>query len=400
MFFVAILALMIVGDVLWWLWADARLRRLNVRWGWRVALGTFSGLLLGYLIFFIVFPTQGRHAHHWMPIYPLAGIYIWHIFVLPIALLTILLIGSFSRVGRWVKGRLNFPACPEPEGKRGFPEEKGLSRRRLLAAAAVAAPPLLLGGVVSWSISRLTDYRIRRFILGIPNLPTDLDGLTIAQVTDIHIGRFTRPHMLPRIVEVTNGLKADILAFTGDLIDLAINDLPAGIDMMRRFEPQRAMYMVEGNHDLIEDPWEFETAVRAARLPLLLDQAASIVVRGHPVQILGMTWSRSALSIADSMSKLQRQREEGAFPILLAHHPHAFDAAAAASIPLTLSGHTHGGQIMLNERLGAGPAMFRYWSGLYQKGPHQLIVSNGVGNWFPLRINAPAEIVHITLKRA
>ena len=54
---------------------------------------------------------------------------------------------------------------------------------------------------------------------------------------------------------------------------------------------------------------------------------------------------------------------------------------------------------MLNERLGAGPAMFRYWTGLYEKGDHKLIVSNGVGNWFPLRINAPAEIVHITLRR-
>jgi hypothetical protein len=81
----------------------------------------------------------------------------------------------------------------------------------------------------------------------------------------------------------------------------------------------------------------------------------------------------------------------------LAHHPHAFDAAAAAGVPLTLSGHTHGGQLMLNEQLGFGPAMFRYWSGWYRKGVSQLVVSNGVGNWFPLRVNAPAEIIHLTL---
>ena len=96
-------------------------------------------------------------------------------------------------------------------------------------------------------------------------------------------------------------------------------------------------------------------------------------------------------------------RRSDAFQILLAHHPHAFDPAAAVGIPLTLAGHTHGGQIMLTDQLGAGPAMYRYWSGLYHKqAAHRdaaLVVSNGVGNWFPLRINAPAEIVHITLRR-
>jgi predicted MPP superfamily phosphohydrolase len=99
------------------------------------------------------------------------------------------------------------------------------------------------------------------------------------------------------------------------------------------------------------------------------------------------------------MDVLLRQLRADAFPILLAHHPHAFDPAAAAGIPLTLAGHTHGGQLMLTDTLGFGPAMFRYWSGEYRKGDNALVVSNGVGNWFPLRINAPAEIIHLTLRR-
>ena len=89
-----------------------------------------------------------------------------------------------------------------------------------------------------------------------------------------------------------------------------------------------------------------------------------------------------------------------AFPILLAHHPHAFEPAAEAGIPLTLSGHTHGGQLILTKTVGFGPLMYRYWSGEYAKGDSRLVVSNGVGNWFPIRTNAPAEIVHITLRRA
>jgi predicted MPP superfamily phosphohydrolase len=69
-------------------------------------------------------------------------------------------------------------------------------------------------------------------------------------------------------------------------------------------------------------------------------------------------------------------------------------------LPLVLSGHTHGGQIMLNKTIGLGPLRFRYWSGLYEKPNSKLIVSNGVGNWFPLRVNAPAEILKITLHPA
>jgi len=126
-----------------------------------------------------------------------------------------------------------------------------------------------------------------------------------------------------------------------------------------------------------------------------------VLVRGHPVQLLGLPWNRDEGLIASSVRELARQVAPGAFPVLLAHHPHAFDAAAAAGIPLTVSGHTHGGQLMLGASVGFGPLMYRYWSGVYRKPEHNeaaLVVSNGVGNWFPLRTDAPAEIIHLTLR--
>jgi predicted MPP superfamily phosphohydrolase len=98
------------------------------------------------------------------------------------------------------------------------------------------------------------------------------------------------------------------------------------------------------------------------------------------------------------LGQVLKQRQPDAFPILLAHHPHAFDAAIKANLPLTLAGHTHGGQWMIDRRHGVGPVMFRYWSGLYTRGRSQLIVSNGAGNVLPFRTNAPAEIVHLTLR--
>jgi hypothetical protein len=145
-------------------------------------------------------------------------------------------------------------------------------------------------------------------------------------------------------------------------------------------------------------------------VPLLVNESELFTVNGAPLQLLGLRWGtglpiatrateRGDVAIRRSMNDLLRHRRPDAFPILLAHHPHAFDPAAEAGIPLTLSGHTHGGQLMLSKTVGFGPMMFRYWSGEYTKGPSKLVVSNGVGNWFPVRANAPAEIVHLTLRR-
>jgi predicted MPP superfamily phosphohydrolase len=163
--------------------------------------------------------------------------------------------------------------------------------------------------------------------------------------------------------------------------------------------------MIEGNHDLFEDGGEFQRRVKAAGVPFLVNESAVANVRGYPVQLFGMGWIGGGVQQFDRiagarMRLMMKQRQPDAFPILLAHHPHAFDSAFKADVPLTLSGHTHGGFWMVNSQRGVGPAVFRYWSGLYARGRSRLIVSNGIGNWNvppPVRINAPAEIVHITL---
>jgi predicted MPP superfamily phosphohydrolase len=268
-------------------------------------------------------------------------------------------------------------------------------------------PPLATIAVTGRAMQQLGAFRVRSIDVPISNLPPPLEGLTIAHVSDTHIGRFTRSSILGRIIDTTNRLRADLVLFTGDLIDMSLADLPMGIDFLKRLDPRHGMMIIEGNHDLFVDPDEFERRVGGAGLPLLLDDSRTLTVRGHPVQFLGIRWGRlhdwprrhsSNAVIRESVSDVVALRDPNAFPILLAHHPHAFDTAIEAKIPLTLSGHTHGGQLMLTERLGAGSIAFKYWSGLYRKGNSSLVVSNGTGNWFPLRINAPAEIVHLRLR--
>ncbi len=289
------------------------------------------------------------------------------------------------------------------------PGASNLSRRQWLGAAAITIPPLIAAGTAGAALVRLRDLRVREIDVPIVSLPPPLEGLTIAQVSDIHIGKFTRAGVLDHIIETTNQLRADMVIYTGDLIDLSLADLPAGVDVINRLDAREGLVMIEGNHDLIDDPDEFERRTKEANLPILFDEARTLTVRGVPMQFLGIRWGRpddgprrksNNNVIRDCVSQLLSKRDPNAFTVLLSHHPHGFDSAIDAGIPLTLSGHTHGGQLMLNERLGAGPAFFKYWSGLYRRGNSSLVVSNGAGNWFPLRINAPAEILRLTLRSA
>jgi hypothetical protein len=251
-------------------------------------------------------------------------------------------------------------------------------------------------------LAQLDEFRIRKLDVPLARLPKALDGLTIAHVSDTHVGKFTRGAVLRRIAEATDDLRADLVLVSGDLIDFDLDDLPAAVELLRRIDPRGGMFVVEGNHDLFESRAGFERGVRAAGLRLLLNEAETVTVRGAAVQILGMRWGRAGggrgALVEEQFAELRAQRDANAFQILLAHHPHAFDVAAAAGVPLTLAGHTHGGQLNLTERIGMGPLLFRYWSGLYRRGDAALVVSNGVGNWFPLRTAAPAEIIRITLR--
>jgi predicted MPP superfamily phosphohydrolase len=395
--FVLIVSAVLIGDLAWWQWAHRRLGRTRRPRLTRTLLGLFTGAQLGYVLWFITFPEFGRRAHLWMPAPLLASIYLWHLLILPITLLILIPVqwSTLLVVRRRRRRRAAGEVLPDDF------KQPLVSRREALAAAAVVAlPPVLTFAAVGRAMGQIHHFRVNRVELPLKQLPRDLDGLTIAQVSDLHVGRFTRAGMLPAIADATNALRADLVLLTGDLIDLTLSDLPAGLDFVRRLDPRGGLFVIEGNHDLIENPRAFESRVKEAGVPLLLDESAVVTLRRRPVQLLGMTWGHGDAYHVGAMSRLNPLRRPDAFPILLAHHPHAFDPAAAVGIPLTLSGHTHGGQIMLNERLGMGPAMFRYWSGLYRKGDSALFVSNGVGNWFPLRIGAPAEIVHLTLRCA
>jgi predicted MPP superfamily phosphohydrolase len=400
----------------WWAWADRRLRPLPAAAVWRLALAFFILAQLAYLAAFFVVPTWARQSHRDLPADLLGVVYLWSVVVLPIAaVLTLLLGGGLALVRRLRAGKpddrrpLATPsgasaAAPNSEPSGG----PALSRRQLLAVAAVAAPPLFTGVGVAYGRRSLYDLHVPRIDVPVPGLPDDLVGLTIAHISDVHVGKFVREQYLHRAAEMANALKADLHLLTGDLIDLSITDLPLALDFVRRLKPEHALAMCEGNHDLLDDRRQFYAGVRSAGIPLLVNEAASVRVpnRQTPVRLLGLQWGPPLTRApgedhyAATVATVAAQRREGEFPILLAHHPHAFDAAADAGLPLTLAGHTHGGLLMLSETVGPAALMYRYYRGLYRKPNAALYVTNGVGSWFPLRTNARPEIAHLTLRRA
>lgn len=374
----------------WWVWADRRLRGLGAGRGWRVALGlALLVILIGFI--WVVLGRRNLLAVP-LPAEWYALVLLWGLIFLPLLAVPLMVVWSLGSIVRRVFRR-------KPESIPQNSELRNWTRRKWLGAAAVSLPVVATFGTAAFCMPRMTRLRVRELTVSIKDLPQALDGLRIAHLTDTHVGKFTRGKMLDEIVAATNRLEADLVLFTGDLIDNTIRDLPMAVEMLQRLRSGSGLFVIEGNHDLFDDPAGFEKGVRDAGLAMLRNEVATVLVRGVPVQILGIVWNHGHDAMARDVDTVAALRDPAAFPILLAHHPHAFERAAELGLPLTLAGHTHGGQLMLTPEFGAGPAMFRYWSGLYQMLGRALVVGNGTGNWFPLRVNAPAEIIHLTLRK-
>jgi predicted MPP superfamily phosphohydrolase len=397
-----IIVLLLLGDLFIWWWGDRRLRgAVRKAWPFRGLLGVLVGSQLVMLLVLLTGGLRDWGETFWRPVS--AWLYMWHLLVLPVSLFAILVVSAAVRAAAWTARWRMARRAPLRVAAKKLPDQSWVSRRGFLAAGAAFAPQIALGGALLESARQVGKFRVRRMELAMPGLPVGLDGMVIAHVSDTHVGRFVGRKEFEAIADATHRLRPDLIAFTGDLIDHNIADLPESIAAMKRMREIAPVAMCVGNHDLFDDPLRFRSRVRQADLGLMTDEEMRLEIRGQRVELLGLDWgtpqSQRSDGLDEHMDRVLSRKSSDAFSILLAHHPHAFDAAAAAGIPLTLSGHTHGGQIMLTSSIGFG-RVYRYWSGLYEKGPSKLVVSNGVGNWFPLRINAPAEIVQITLRRA
>ncbi|HEX4055851.1 MAG TPA: metallophosphoesterase [Tepidisphaeraceae bacterium] len=364
---------------------------------WRTILVLLALAAVAFSAFEMVANPILGSARDPFPRWLIAGLYIWHFLVLPpmaVALSIDLVVRALR--GFWKRARSN--AAQRPPDKSPAPTAPIFSRRHFLTSLGMTAVPAATVSLAGIAMMQLGKFRIKPYDLAVAGWPRELDGYTITIVADVHAGAFSTQKMLDDIAEATNKLRSDLVLLAGDLINISLADLPSALDMVLRMDARDGVYMIQGNHDCIQGPDRFNHAVRRRGVKLLVDDVATITPahRGMPFQLLGTRWTSEGFR-SESVAYTAALRDPSIFAMMLAHHPHSWDVAADCGVPLVISGHTHGGQIMLTKDIGAGPLRFKYWSGRYDKPNSTLIVSNGVGNWFPLRVNAPAEIARLTL---
>src|SRR5437764_6860007 len=308
---------MVSLDFIWWIVLS---RLTNHATGGGLVSIFFVAVMVG-LIVVIAGRLSSGYWDRFFPKFAVSSIFIWHFIglgllsLIGLALIPILLGQKIARVAR------NTPTTITRSV-----EASAWSRREFLRFAGAMLPPVFTFSLTGIAMAQLNNIRVRRFVLPIATLPNELDGITIAQVSDMHVGRFTNGEVLQTMVRMVNEMRADLLLLTGDLINDALADLDTGLELARALEARFGLAIIEGNHDLIENPAEFERRVRASGIPFLLDESTIINIRGFPLQLLGLRCTRTQgagrdAAITASVRKLLTQRRAEAMPMWMAHRP-------------------------------------------------------------------------------
>lgn len=241
------------------------------------------------------------------------------------------------------------------------------------------------------------DIVPREIEIASPRWPSAFDGLRIAHVSDFHLGDLLPLDRALHIIQQVAGLEPDMLACTGDVVDLHHYEAAPLLKAMADVAAPMGATLVLGNHDELHCGETVANVARDAGVNVLRNEVLTINHHGRLLNVAGVHWAKSVRACAKN---IDATCPEGC-DLLLSHNPKSFHRAAERGIPLTLAGHTHGGQIAMRNRPGIGlGAAHRLRAGLYSEGDSRLFVTTGVGAWFPLRINVPAEIAMITMRSA
>jgi len=289
-----------------------------------------------------------------------------------------------GRALAWVARKLASPDTPaDPE------------RRVLLARALAVGVGGVVAGLSAVGVgSALAGLRIKDVLVRIRDLPPALAGLRVVQISDLHIGPLLRKEWVEGVVARVRALRPDLVAITGDLVDGTVDELREHVAPLARLaEAPRGVYFSTGNHEYYSgvDDW-------LRYLPTLgIRPLANERVEAAPgLDVAGIHDPTGRGRYAPDLPAALDGRDPTRPVVLLAHQPRQFREAARHGVSLTLSGHTHGGQIWPFSWLVA--LVQPYIAGLHRLGEAQLYVSRGTGFWGPpMRVFAPAEITLLRL---
>ncbi len=256
------------------------------------------------------------------------------------------------------------------------------------------------------------NYKVKNVVLSFTNLPPAFDGFRIIQLSDWHIGSFLgQEKQVERAVKLINAQNADLLLFTGDMVNNTALELEPFVNLLKQLKAPYGKFSILGNHDYGDYvPWKSleEKQANLEKLCRLEQESGFTVLRNQNVllerdqQTIALAgvenWGLPPFPQYGRLADALRGVEQVPFKILLSHDPSHWDAEIrpASNVDLTLSGHTHGMQFGINiPGLRWSPVKWKYprWNGLYVEGLHHLYVNVGIGYLaFPGRVGFHPEI--------
>lgn len=282
-----------------------------------------------------------------------------------------------------------------------FPRAAPTPHALALSAIAVPTLALLLSLVGLFNARRRAP--IKTVKVPIVGLPAGLEGFSIVQISDVHVGPTIRRGYVEAIVDAVNRLDADLVAVTGDVVDGSVAALREHTAPLARLSGRHGVLFVTGNHEYYSDATAWVEEFARLGMRPLINQHVVIQHGGAELIAAGVTDYSAGAALpghrSDPALALQGAPAHIATKVLLAHQPRSAPAAEAAGFTLQISGHTHGGQFLPWTFLVRVQQPFV--AGLHRLGSLWVYTSRGTGYWGPpIRLAAPSEITHIRLMRA
>jgi uncharacterized protein len=264
-----------------------------------------------------------------------------------------------------------------PAGDGAFAEpplQNALTRRDFVGRAARLAGAVPFAGALYGFLVTRKHYIVKRVEVPVSGLPPALDGMEIVQISDIHIGGFMSRDDVRRAVDLANDQGAHLAVVTGDLVTGASDPLEACVDEVARLRAPLGVWGCNGNHEIYAHAEARAAALfRSAGMEMLRRQSAELQFQGQAFNLIGVDYQRERMTGGRRRPMLQGVEalvRRDVPNILLSHNPNSFPRAAELGIELTLSGHTHGGQVrveILDHTLSPARFLTPYIAGLFQR---------------------------------
>lgn len=277
---------------------------------------------------------------------------------------------------------------------RGIIPRFGLAADREKPLRSLAAG---LSRFARHAIEEAASLTVENVEIPIARLPKKLDGLRVVQLSDVHHSPLTSLDHISRAVEVASALNPDIVALTGDYVSHDSEYIAPVAKVLGRLRSRYGLYACLGNHDHWTDPEAVADNFEKQGIRVLINEGFRFEADGASFWLAGVDDHLAGRTDLDAALR-------GSFPdemkLLLAHNPVIFRRAVRYGVDLTLSGHTHGGQIRLSENQGRILPRRRFAAGLHSRKSSHIYVTRGIGTVVvPVRFQCPPEISLLTLRR-